>query len=179
MKKPQQQKGFTLIELIIVIIILGILAVTAAPRFLDLSSDARTSAMQGVLGAVRSSSQIAHAALLVRTGDVTIEGVAIQTTTPDVQAIGDYALAEDMCDLIGLTTDDGAAGAIGTQGTPGTQEDGDSLDCAVASNVLTITDNAATDPATCVVTYAEATVTGTAPNIVITPPVIGAVITGC
>jgi len=45
----KQQKGFTLIELIIVIIILGILAVTAAPKFLDISSDANTSALQGLM----------------------------------------------------------------------------------------------------------------------------------
>lgn len=51
----KQQKGFTLIELIIVIIILGILAVTAAPKFLDISSDANTSALQGVQGSINSA----------------------------------------------------------------------------------------------------------------------------
>lgn len=46
----KKQAGFTLIELVIVIIILGILAVTAAPKFLNLQDDARYSAAQGVQG---------------------------------------------------------------------------------------------------------------------------------
>ncbi|MBM7073074.1 prepilin-type N-terminal cleavage/methylation domain-containing protein [Shewanella sp. 202IG2-18] len=41
----QKQQGFTLIELVVVIIILGILAVTAAPKFINLQSDARKSAL--------------------------------------------------------------------------------------------------------------------------------------
>ena len=56
----KQQKGFTLIELIIVIIILGILAVTAAPKFLDISADANTSALQGVQGSINSAVVLAR-----------------------------------------------------------------------------------------------------------------------
>ena len=54
----QKQKGFTLIELVVVIIILGILAVTAAPKFINLQSDARKSALQGLKGAIDGSNAL-------------------------------------------------------------------------------------------------------------------------
>ena len=79
MKK--QQGGFTLIELIMVIVILGILAAFALPRFADFSNQARVASMNGIAGSVRSASAIAHAALLAAgtptATTVTIEGAAI------------------------------------------------------------------------------------------------------
>ena len=50
----KRSAGFTLIELIIVIVILGILAVTAAPKFINLQGDARTSTVNGLKGAVQA-----------------------------------------------------------------------------------------------------------------------------
>ncbi|MEJ2645122.1 MAG: type II secretion system protein [Gammaproteobacteria bacterium] len=57
------QRGFTLIELVMVIVILGILAAIAVPRFVDLSSDASTAAEAGMAGAVASAQSIAVAKL--------------------------------------------------------------------------------------------------------------------
>lgn len=61
-----KQSGFTLIELVLVIVILGILAATALPRFTDITSEARVSAVNGLAGAVRSASALAHATQLAK-----------------------------------------------------------------------------------------------------------------
>ncbi|MGR5119897.1 type II secretion system protein [Vibrio astriarenae] len=64
----KKQGGFTLIELVVVIVILGILAVTAAPKFLNLQSDARASSLQGLKGAMAGAAGITY-------GKAAIDGI--------------------------------------------------------------------------------------------------------
>lgn len=62
------RKGFTLIELILVIAILGILAISALPRFLNLSTNAQQASRDGVVGAVRAGIALYRANDMVTTG---------------------------------------------------------------------------------------------------------------
>lgn len=75
----KRQGGFTLIELVVVIVILGILAVTAAPRFLNLQSDARASSLDGLKGAMQGASGIVF-------GKAAIQGVERSSTTVTVSS---------------------------------------------------------------------------------------------
>jgi len=63
--KKDNQKGFTIVELVVVIIILGILAATALPRFLDVSEDAHVSAVDAVEGALNTGIASVKAGWLV------------------------------------------------------------------------------------------------------------------
>jgi len=79
MTKPN--RGFTLIELIVVILILGILAAIAAPKFVDLTGQARAAALKGMLAAVSSAATLANALQVAQgfTADqsVTVEGATV------------------------------------------------------------------------------------------------------
>lgn len=78
MVNTQHQKGFTMIELIMVIVILGILAATALPKFVDLGKDARAAALESMRGSLNSSIAMIHGAALIAgqtTGNLTVAGV--------------------------------------------------------------------------------------------------------
>lgn len=81
----KKQAGFTLIELIIVIVILGILAVTAAPQFFNFGGDARSSTVRGMEGSVKAAADLVYARSAIEgeerdeTGQVSVGGADVDT----------------------------------------------------------------------------------------------------
>lgn len=143
MKKAHS--GFTLIELVVVITILGILAAFAVPRFVSLEGEARLAATQALAGSVRSGASLAHALWLAEgnpgSTSVTLEGQAITLAFgyPNAATI-DNTLVE-------------YAGFAVTTG---------------ATAVFNKTSASGTPIANCFVTYKPASTTDDAPEVVAT-----------
>jgi MSHA pilin protein MshA len=93
----QKQQGFTLIELVVVIIILGILAVTAAPKFINLQGDARASALSGLKASIQGANTLVYskAALAgVEKGIDPDDGIAtVDISGTDVNIVYGYMAA--------------------------------------------------------------------------------------
>lgn len=149
-----KQQGFTMIELIMVIVILGILAAVALPRFYDLQTDARTAKAQALAGAVRSGSAIARSAALVRnqtgaTGTVAMEGanVTLRAGYPTADNAGIITAANINPTNDGVTLAGGGGGYGAT---------------------INIRINGAPTPAQCQIAYQAPAALNTQPTVTVT-----------
>jgi MSHA pilin protein MshA len=71
----EKQSGFTFIELVVVIILIGILSVTAVPKFIDLSDEAGSAAISNIAGTIESASALNHAVDIAQEAGLTTTDV--------------------------------------------------------------------------------------------------------
>lgn len=138
--KQGAQAGFTLIELVVVIVILGILAATAIPRFIDMASQARVAKMNAARGTLQSAAALAHAQWVV-TGS-TAATVSMEGTDNVAMTFG-YPSAAGILNAANLSASDYSTTTTG--------------------GVVSVSENPART--NCFVTYTPATALNTPPVI--------------
>jgi MSHA pilin protein MshA len=165
--KFQKQQGFTLIELVVVIIILGILAVTAAPKFMNLQSDARVSALQGVKGAIQSANTLVYskAALAGLEQSTTVTDVTI-ATDETVSTLYGYmdSTADNFSTAIEISVE-----SVDADITTGNVASTDSEDWVLYSDDSTVKFWQNGAPASCFFEYTPASAASSVPDYGTTP----------
>lgn len=149
------QGGFTLIELIVVIVILGVLAAVAMPRFTSLQGDARGAKAAALAGSIRAAASVTKSTAIAR-------GVSCASATGTSVTLEGATVNLAYCYPASTAT-----GAIVAANISATNDDV-TVAHATSPNKTTVTINGATTPASCKVEYSEPTATDGQPTVVTT-----------